>query len=398
MNKKIKKALFITLRIILSGLVLGLDIYLLFRFDYINNLLEVDNFLGFMSLCLMIVFTIAIGLLIWKKFTKENKVLSFIAIGWSVVSVALFPLSLTKNWFFSKQDIGPGEDGQIEPYKPFMEDTKAVKLDEPSTMTIDNNMPVMDGALALYPVYSAIAQTVYNEANYNGEVVFHNTIRGFKALVDGTVDIFFSAKPSDEQYQYAKDHGKEVTLTEIGLEAFVFLVPKSNPINNLSMQQIKNIYSGKTDYWKTLGWKDGGKILKYQRPKSSGSQTLLEYVMGDLPIEKPQPVFSRDLIQSNSLMEQVTVPYRGVQSGLGYSFKFYATTMKYNPDTKLLSIDGVEPTAENITSKVYPYSTKFYAMTIGEPQGNTKKVIDWILSDQGQDLIEKTGYSKINKK
>lgn len=393
MNNKIK----LILRIFLTLLVISIDVFLLIRFDYIKNLLAIDNFLGILPLFLMILFTVSTGLLIWKKYTKDNKVIAFIMIGWTVVSVSLFPLSLTKNWFFSKLEINSTEDAQIEPYRPFMEGTKAVKLDEPSTLTIDSDMPKLDGALALYPVYSAIAQTIYNEANYTNEVMFQNTIRGFKALVDGTVDIFFSAKPSDEQYQYAKDHGKEIKLTEIGLEAFVFLVAKSNPIDNLTIQQIKNIYSGKTDYWRTLGWNEGGKILKYQRPKSSGSQTLLEHIMGDLPIEKPQPAPSDDLMQSQSLMEQMSVPYNGVQSGLGYSFKFYATTMKYNPDVKLLSINGVSPTPENITSFAYPYSTKFYAMTIGEPEGNIKKVIDWILSSQGQKLIEKSGYSKLHK-
>ena len=66
-----------------------------------------------------------------------------------------------------------------------------------------------------------------------------------------------------------------------------------------------------------------------------------------------------------------------------------------NPEAKLLKIDGVAPSAENIASGAYPFTVEFYAITNGAPKGNTKKLIDWILSPQGQALIEKTGYAGI---
>ncbi len=311
-----------------------------------------------------------------------------------IASVALFPNSLKKKWVFTKEIVTVGSDGDVEPYAPFVEGTKAVKLDETPSVKIDNDMPILDGALALYPVYSAVAQNIYNKDNYVDEVKFTNTIRGFNGLIDGSVDIFFGAKPSRNQYKYAKDHGKEIYLTPIGLEAFVFLVPKSNPIDNITTQQVKNIYSGKTDYWQTLGWNKGGRILKFQRPEGSGSQTMLQYVMGNLPIEAPQPAPNMDIIGSNSLMKQLSVEFGGVQPALGYSFKFFSTIMNPNPDVKLLSLNDIEPSAENISSGKYQYSNNFYAITVGEPQGNNKKVIDWITSEEGQNLIEKTGYSK----
>lgn len=394
MNSQEKKIVIIILKSFLTLFIAALDIYLLIRFDYINNLLKVDNLLGSLPLFLIILFSVSGCLLIWLKHTKEKIVFPIIMAGWMVVSVALFPNSLTKNWFFGEEVVSVGSDGDIEPYAPFKADTKAAKLDAPASLTITDDMPVMDGALALYPVYSAVAQSIYDEAHYTDEVRFTNTIRGFKGLVDGTVDIFFSAKPSASQYEYAKSKGKEIHLTPIGLEAFVFMVPKSNPINEITTQQIKNIYSGKTDYWQTLGWKDGGKILKFQRPEGSGSQTLLQYVMGDLPIEKPQPAPNMDIIGTNSLMKQMTVEYQGVQPALGYSFKFFASVMNPNPDVKFLSLNGIEPTSENISNGTYKYATGFYAMTVGEPTGNSKKVIDWITSSEGQTLIEKTGYSK----
>lgn len=393
MDKR-KKVILIVIKAILTLAIFGLDVFLLARFDYLRNILAVDNFLGTLPLLLILLFSSSGLLIIWLKHTKENIAFPIIMAGWMILSVALFPNSLTKNWFRGEEVKSVGSDGEVEPYAPFKADTKAAKLDSPASIKIMDDMPIMDGALALYPVYSAVAQSIYDEAHYTDEVRFTNTIRGFNGLVDGTVDIFFSAKPSASQYEYAKSKGKEIYLTPIGLEAFVFMVPKSNPINDITIQQIKNIYSGKTDFWQTIGWKGGGKIIKFQRPEGSGSQTLLQYVMGDLPIEKPQPAPNMDIIGTNSLMKQMTVEYRGVQPALGYSFKFFASVMNPNPDVKFLSLNGVAPTSENISNGTYKYATPFYAMTVGEPKGNSKKVIDWIVSSEGQTLIEKSGYSK----
>ena len=392
-NKSLKKILFIALRVFLSLAVFGLDIFLLIRFEYIGNLHAVDNPLGMVPLVLLIVFTASSLLLFWIPIKKEKIYFPIVMASWMIVSSALFPNSLRNNWFFGKEIKSVGSDGDISVYEPFKENTKAVKLDEPSTLTLDSDMPVMDGALALYPVYSAVAQATYNKANYTDEVRFTNTIRGFYSLVSGDVDIFFSAYPSEKQMEHAKKEGKELVFTPIGKEAFCFIVPKSNPVENLSTQQIRNIYSGKTSMWNTLGWKEGGKMIKFQRPEGSGSQSTLQKIMKGLPIEAPQPAPNMDIIGTNSLMKQMTVEYKGVQPALGYSYKFFATTMNPNPDTKFLSINGIAPTSENIINDNYPYVAKFYAITVGEPTGNTKKVIDWIKSPQGQSVISKTGYS-----
>lgn len=392
MNEK-KNVLLIILRILLNLLVLGLDAFLLIRFEYLGNLTAVDNILGMIPLTLMFIFTVASSILIWIPIKKEKIYFPILMASWMVICAALFPNSLSNNWFFGKEIKSVGSDGDISAYEPFKPDTKAVKLDESSTLTIESDMPVMDGALALYPVYSAVAQATYSQANYIDEVRFTNTIRGFNSLVSGDVDIFFSAYPSDNQMEYAKKEGKELVFTPIGKEAFCFIVPKSNPIDNLTTQQIRNIYSGKTSMWNTLGWKEGGRMIKFQRPEGSGSQSTLQKIMKGLPIEAPQPAPNMDIIGTNSLMKQMTVEYNGVQPALGYSYKFFATTMNPNPDTKFLSINGIAPTSENITNDSYPYVAKFFAITVGEPKGNTKKVIDWIRSPQGQYIINKTGYA-----
>ncbi|MBP5242434.1 MAG: substrate-binding domain-containing protein, partial [Clostridia bacterium] len=195
-----------------------------------------------------------------------------------------------------------------------------------------------------------------------------------------------------EQMEAAERAGVKLTFTPIGKEAFVFLVGKENPVDDISYQQIKNIYSGKTAKWNTLGWKEGGDIVAFQRPEGSGSQSGLQNVMGSMPVIKPQPLPDKSLVGTNSLMKQVSVHYKGVQPALGYSFRFFAETMYPNEDAKMLKVNGVYPSTENIRTGKYPFTVNFYAVTNGEPTGNTKTLIEWILSPQGQKLMEKCGY------
>lgn len=147
---------------------------------------------------------------------------------------------------------------------------------------------------------------------------------------------------------------------------------------------------------KTLGWADGGDIIAFQRPEGSGSQTGLQAIMGDLPIQKPQPLPSDSLFGTGSMLKQVSVEWNGAEPAIGYSYRYYAISMYPNPDTKLMKIDGIYPSSEAIRDESYPFTSDFYAVTNGEPKGNVKKLLEWILSDEGQYLIEKTGYTSIN--
>ena len=80
---------------------------------------------------------------------------------------------------------------------------------------------------------------------------------------------------------------------------------------------------------------------------------------------------------------------------LGYSYRYFAQSMYPNPDTKLLSVDGHAPTDENIMNGNYPFVAEVYAVTNGRPEGAVAELIEWILSPQGQYLVEQTGYAPI---
>jgi phosphate transport system substrate-binding protein len=84
--------------------------------------------------------------------------------------------------------------------------------------------------------------------------------------------------------------------------------------------------------------------------------------------------------------------YRDLAGAVGYSFRWYATVMNANPDIKLLSINGLEPTVANIRNGSYPLTGELNIVTTNTRNPNVQKLIDWTVSAEGQALIEKAGY------
>ncbi|MFC4410405.1 PstS family phosphate ABC transporter substrate-binding protein [Chungangia koreensis] len=282
----------------------------------------------------------------------------------------------------------------LEDYEPFKEGTKAVKLSEPSTYKIETALPRVDGATALYPIYAAFAQSVYPEGeypSYNSTVMSNRTGEAYMNLINGQVDMIFALAPSKSQLKLAERHGVELILTPIVKESFVFFVNEKNPVNNLTTQQLKDIYSGKTTNWASVGGKSP-EIRAFQRPEDSGSQTALQAFMGETPI-MDAPVSNTPSLMGG-IIEEVAA-YKNYKNAIGYTFRFYSTEMVANDQIKLLSVDGVEPTKDTIRSGEYPIVQEFYAITAGSNNPHLQDFIDWILSPQGQEIVEKTGYVPI---
>ncbi|MDR2716750.1 MAG: substrate-binding domain-containing protein [Treponema sp.] len=295
--------------------------------------------------------------------------------------------------FFKPDSVPHGIDEfAYEPFGKNGRGSKTAILPESSTLKLTDNLPKLDGATAIYPLYAAFVQAVYPEGDY---YTYHNPIVGmtttpkaYENLINGKVDIIFCAKPSNEQIERAKEKGVNFNMTPIGKEAFVFFVNKKNPVNNLSIEQVRNIYSGKTKKWSALGGKHR-KIIAYQRPKNSGSQTILESIMGEENIVKP---LTENVVEVMDGIINRTAEYRNHKNAIGYSFLFYTTQMVRNDKIKLLSINGVLPSKETILNETYFYTDSFYAITTDTDNENVNAFVDWILSEQGQYLVDKTGY------
>jgi phosphate transport system substrate-binding protein len=262
----------------------------------------------------------------------------------------------------------------------------------------------LDGATALYPVYASFVQAIYpdNIIGPNGASIYNEFYRGivkctqtpsaYQNLINGDVDIIFCAEPSRRQIEQAAEKGLAFNMTPIGKDAFVFFVNKNNPVNNITFEQIRGIYSGAIINWEDIGGENHD-IIPYQRPKDSGSQTVLEnIIMGNTRLM--EPVSENVAGGMGGIVEKVS-NYKNYTNAIGYSFLFFTTEMVRNDEIKLLSINGVMPSRETIRSDEYQFSGTFYAITTGNESENTKKLIEWILSEEGQYLIERTGYVPI---
>ncbi|MBQ7780253.1 MAG: substrate-binding domain-containing protein [Clostridia bacterium] len=279
-------------------------------------------------------------------------------------------------------------------YLPHTEGSDLPKIN--STLKLENDLPVLDGAAALVPVYAAVIDNVYPEGcvtyeggkfsddNYYGEnfapdsaMQYKNTVRGYKAIVDGETDILFCASPSEEQKKYAEEQGVELVYVPIGLEGFVFFVNEKNPIDGLTTEQIRKIYAGEYTNWADVG--GANRIINpVTRLKGSGSQTAFEMFMGDCKIARKSPLAM-------------------IGGSIGFSFRYYMDGIVENENVKMLSLNGVYPSAENIQNRSYPIVVQFYAIYRADNDNeNVPALIDWLLSDEGQTLIEESGYVRIN--
>lgn len=379
-----KKALFIVLKILLTAATLFASYYALFITAMLLFSSGINHIIAYIGL---IVVPSLLLPLIWLKKRKKFLII------WCICA-AVYGTALGTNFGIIKYNksitVNTSPNIDIHEYLPFDEDSKIVKTDS-KTLKLTENLPRIDGAAALFPVYSAFVNAVYPNTTklHDGIFEYNNTPDGYRLLAEKETDIFIGVYPSDEQKAYAEENQTTFEYTPIGTEAFVFFVHKDNPITNLTTGQIKDIYSGKITNWKDVGGKNE-KIAAFQRNEGSGSQSMLKRFMGDTPITDAPTEMVNDLMAG--IIEQVA-DYKSKTNSIGFSFRYYVEGIIKNPDIKMISIDGAAPTSENIRNGSYPILTPIYAVTYKENQnGNVDKLLEWILSDEGQYIINETGY------
>lgn len=389
-NRNEKRGLRIFLKILLIALIL-----------FTSFLVGLYVFILSMAMGLHVVFTtinpfvlpaILIPLVLFKN---KKKVLKIEGILLAVYLVAVL-VDVGVNAYNESITINTSPNIDVNQYLPFKEDSKIVTLDEEASLKLTGDLPVVDGAAAVFPVYSAFVNATYPETVqlYDGTFEYNNTVGGYMLLAEKQTDIFFGAYPSEEQIAYAQEQGTEFEYTPIGSEAFVFFVHKDNPIESLTVEQIQGIYSGEITNWKEVGGADE-KIVAFQRNEGSGSQSMLIRFMNGKPIMKAPSEQVNDLM--SGIIERVS-DYKSTTSSIGFSFRYYVEGIIQNPNIKMISIDGVAPTVENIKNRSYPVVGPLYAVTYkGNENENVDLLLDWILSEEGQEIIEKTGYAGISE-
>lgn len=215
---------------------------------------------------------------------------------------------------------------------------------------------------------------------------------GIQALMNGTADVANSSRGiKDEEIQQAKDNGFTPKETIIGYDGIVVAVNPKNPISQLTIDQLSDIFAGKITDWKQIGGKEGQIVLLSRETSSGTYEFLKEHVLnkGDSKGGVDFAASTSLLNNSSQIVDQIANNINALgYFGMGYTSKSIKE-IKVAKDKK----DPYQaPTVSNIKTKKYTISRPLQVYTKGEPTGNIKKYIAYLLGTDGQKLVRKAGF------
>ena len=242
-------------------------------------------------------------------------------------------------------------------------------------------------------VHAEEAQVIMN-------IVHNGTNGSYLNLIEDKVDFILVARqPSEDELDAARVRGVELDVQEVALDAFVFLANVHNPVESLTIEQIRLIYTGKITEWQELGVvlevNGDGNIHAYQRERNSGSQELMkDLVMKDLSIlDAPNMIVTSMVGPFNSIGGNPWTD-NGDALGLGYSIYYYTTAMFPHQYVRMIPLEGVEPTPDTIRERTYPLVSEVYAVVRKDlpADASARRLMDWLLTAEGQLAVTESGY------
>lgn len=221
------------------------------------------------------------------------------------------------------------------------------------------------------------------------QVTGGGTGTGIAALVNGTTDICQASRPmkDEEKQQIGAKYGappQEITVARDGIAIYLH---EENPVEALSVAQLRGIYTGAISSWKQVGGKDVGIVL-YGRENSSGTyEYFKEHVLQKADYAASVQTLPGTAAVVNAVAHDA--------SGIGYGGAAYAKGVKECAVKAEDTSPPVKPAAETVRDGTYPISRALYFYTRKPPEGTMKAFVDWVLSDEGQKLATEVGYYPI---
>lgn len=221
---------------------------------------------------------------------------------------------------------------------------------------------------------------------------------GIAALFNNTVDLANASREiKSEEIERARAIGNEPIEFVVARDAIAIVVHPDNPVNALTLPQLSDIYSGKINNWRELGG-DDRPIVRLSRETNSGTHVYFLEVV--LRLGQPD---NKTLFATNTLLlpssEGIIHEVRQNPNAIGYDGLGYVPH-----DLKVLSIAEttggvyITPSVETVNTGKYPIARDLYIYTIGQPEGAVKEYLDWILSEEGQQIVADLGFVPIGKK
>ncbi len=221
----------------------------------------------------------------------------------------------------------------------------------------------------------------------------NNTHGSFVNLIDDKVDIIITARSiSRDEKAYAEEQGVTLLEKPIARDALTFMVNAKNPVGNLSIDQIHDIYMGKIANWSEVGGLDC--VMKpYVRNRNSGSQEKFEtMVMDGLTIaDFPEMQIGTTMMSPYYQLEDDT-------AGIAFTPFYYYKVMVDSKKVRAVGVDGVEMTKENVLNGSYPYTSKVYTAVRSDIDKSSPayKLFEFLSSDAGQAIVDESGYVPLN--
>jgi len=215
---------------------------------------------------------------------------------------------------------------------------------------------------------------------------------GIAALINGGTDICEASRPmkDKEKDMVLSRHGKPVSEIPVALDGIAVYVPLSSSIQSLTLPQLKAIYTGAITNWRDLRGKDQ-RLVAYSRENNSGTYVFFkEHVLNNED-------FGRD-IQTLPGTAAIVNAVSKDPASLGYGGIAYASGIRAIAVRSDEMSEAVAPSLQTVESGQYPLSRQLFFYTVGEPSGETKAFIDWVLSPEGQKICEAVGYYPLKRK
>ena len=255
------------------------------------------------------------------------------------------------------------------------------------------NFPRLDGSTACLPMAEAICSVLLGEDRDSVQdlIHFNRTTQSFRNLMQGECDLLLAGQPNAAVFEEMEEQGFAYDMEQLGTDALVFLVNEANPVETLTTEQIRAIYTGEITNWKEVGGLDAP-IIPLQRNEGAGSQALMKkLVMQDTPLmEAPEEYIPGSM---GDLMTAVK-SYDQSANAIGYSVYYYAHDMEMAQGLKLLKVDGVEPSKQTIRERQYPHLNAYYYVIAHDAAEDspTRILYDWLVTEDGQRLLDAEGY------
>lgn len=258
-------------------------------------------------------------------------------------------------------------------------------------------MHVIDGSTSTIPLEAGIRSHFFNIPLEEAEsqVSHTTTYLSFVYLITNKCDLILTVPLSQEQYDRAASKGVAIEKTAIAMEGFVFVVNADNPVETLTQQQLKDIYSGKITNWKEVGGSDA-EIIAYQRNEESGSQNYMKAFMTDA--ELMEPVTETRPGTMGGLMDAIS-SYDNSVNAIGYSVYSYAAEMYVAASkVKFIKVDGIAANHQTMADGTYPLLSYNYAVIRADSPADSpeRELVKWIVSHEGQNAVAESGYIPVS--